>query len=146
MKNRTRKFYQRKFNKHIHILNKNITEDNLWQGRFIFLQKDAHFWKFSDNSGGELIVFVRGYDKKTGYYKDYRIEFAPWLQTSAFKLWGIANDFIVNGSGVWEQSERPSIKTAEDFTKVKVDIEDLMRKPLNFYVSYKYWEGGNNIW
>ena len=72
MRDKMRKVYQREFNKRIRALNKNIANDELWRGRFVFLQRDARWWRFSDGSGGELIVFVRGYDKKTGYYKDYK--------------------------------------------------------------------------
>ena len=40
MKDKMRKAYQRKFNKCIRALNKGIANDNLWRGRFIFLQRD----------------------------------------------------------------------------------------------------------
>ena len=124
-----------------------IANDNLWRGRFIFLQRDAHWWKFSDNSGGELIVFVRGYDKKTGYYKDYRLEFAPWLKSVNWHLsMDIANEFITEAAEVWSENPRPSINTAEDWTSAKVNVEKLMAKDWNFHVAYKYWEDGKNIW
>lgn len=139
MKDKMRKQYQREFNKRIRALNKNITEDNLWRGRFVFLQKDAHWWKFSDNSGGELIVFVRGYDKKTGYYKDFRIEFAPWLSSAGYKLWEMANKFIAEDSGVWNEEPRISVKTAPDYTNRKVNVEKLMAGEYNFYVSAEYF-------
>ena len=42
MRDKMRKAYQREFNKRIRTLNKNIANDNLWRGRFIFLQRDAH--------------------------------------------------------------------------------------------------------
>lgn len=141
-KNKLRKKYQRAFNKIIHNLNKNIVEDNLWKGRFIFLQKDADFWRFYDNSGGELILIIRGYDKKTGFYKDYRLEYAPWLKNHGWKIWEIANDFIVCGSGAWEENPRPGLATAADYTKVKVNVEQLMRNNYNFYINYKSFKEG----
>lgn len=133
MKDKMRKRYQREFNKRIRTLNRNIAEDNLWRGRFIFLQKDAYWWKFPDNSGGELIVFVRGYDKKTGYYKDFRIEFAPWMRSIEYKLWEIANKFIVEDCGVWNEEPRISVNTAPDYTNRKVNVEKLMEGEYNFY-------------
>ena len=42
MRDKMRKAYQREFNKRIRALNKNIANDNLWRGRFIFLQRDAY--------------------------------------------------------------------------------------------------------
>lgn len=139
MKDKMRKAYQREFNKRIHALNKNIANDELWRGRFIFLQKDAHWWKFSDNSGGELTIFVRGYDKKTGYYKDFRIEFAPWMHSSEYKLWEIANKFIAEDSGVWNEEPRISINTAPDYTNRKVNVKKLMAEEYNFYISAEYF-------
>ena len=52
MRDKMRKAYQREFNKRIRTLNKNIANDNLSRGRFVFLQRDAHCWKFSDAAGG----------------------------------------------------------------------------------------------
>ena len=147
MRDKMRKAYQREFNKRIRALNKGIANDELWRGRFIFLQKDARWWRFSDGSGGELIIFIRGYDKKTGYYKDYRLAFAPWLKTVNWRLsMDIANDFITKAAEVWLENPRPSIDTAEDWTSAKVDVEKLMAKDCNFHVAYKDWEDGKNIW
>ena len=147
MRNKMRKAYQREFNKRIRTLNKNIANDNLWRGRFIFLQRNAYWWKFSDNSGGELIVFIRGYDKKTGYYKDYLLDFAPWLTTVNWHLsMDIANNFITEAVEVWSENPEPSIGTAEDWTSAKLNVEKLMAKDWNFHVAYKDWEDGKNIW
>lgn len=131
MKNKLRKNYQKKFNKKLKEVNKNILEDNIWLGRFVFLQKDAKFWRFPDNSGGELIIFIRGYDKKTGFYKDYRFTYAPWLRSSGYKIWEIANDFIVKGV---QASIREEVK---DYTKEKVNVDELMCGDWNFYTDYQ---------
>lgn len=139
-----RKAYQRKFNHKIHQLNKSIEVDKLWRGRFVFLQRDCRWWKFEDNSGGELAVFVRAYDKKTGYYHDYRLEYAPWMHTFNWHLaMDVGNTFIVEDADVWRQEGRPSIETAPDFTHTKVDVEKLMAQPWNFYVDaehFKEWK------
>jgi len=140
-KDMMRKKYQKQFNNKIRQLNKSVENDNLWRGRFIFLQKNAKWWKFCDNSGGELIVFVRAYDKKTGYYHDYRIEYGPWMSTFNWHLtMDIGNKFITEDAEIWKKEQRPSIETAEDFTNVKVDVDKLMAKPWNFYVSSEYFD------
>ena len=82
-----RKAYQRKLNQKIRAMNKNIANDMLWMGRFEFRQKEASFEEFSDGYDGILVVILRGYDKVTGYYKDFRFEFAPWLDSCEWKLW-----------------------------------------------------------
>lgn len=135
MKN-LRKAYQRVFNKKMRLLNKNIANDNLWLGRFEFRQKNAFFEKFSDNSGGILNVLIRGYDKKTGYYKDFIIDFAPYLHCD-WKLWEIANDFIVQDTGVWEETPRPTEdKFVYDYRKTHIPNK-IMEQDYNFYLSYK---------
>ena len=64
MRDKMWKKYQSKLNKKIKILNKDIAEDNLWRGRFIFRQIEAGWEKFDDKSG-ILRVIIRAYDKKT---------------------------------------------------------------------------------
>ena len=85
-KMKMRKAYQRSFNKQMRELNRNIERDYLWQGRFIFLQRKAFFYEFEDKSGGELYAYVRALDKKTGFYKDFRIEYAPWSKVTYWHL------------------------------------------------------------
>ena len=138
MRSKLRKKYQRELNKKIRALNKNIENDNLWRGRFVFYQRDAHWYAFEDGSGGELIAFIRAYDKKTGYYHDYRLEFTPWRKTINWHIYmDIANAFIVEHLNVWKEVPRPDIKNAKDFTKVKIPIEKIMAGEWNFYISRK---------
>lgn len=138
-RDKMRKAYQRQFNKKIRAMNKGIENDELWQGRFIFHQWNARWWKFDDNSGGELIAFIRAYDKLTGYYHDYRCEYAPWHPTFDWHLtMDIGNKFIVEDANVWKYDRVvPSLKNAINYTKVKVNIEDLMQKPVNWYYDYE---------
>lgn len=135
-KMKMRKAYQRSFNKQMRELNKNIERDYLWQGRFIFLQRKAFFYEFEDKSGGELYVYVRALDKKTGFYKDFRIEYAPWSKVTYWHLWHMANNFIANDSCVWELEEI-NYSNAESFIGVPVNIKELMSKKENFYRNYK---------
>lgn len=133
-RDKMRRQYQRKFNRKIHRLNRQIEEDRLWLGRFIFLQKNAFWYKFEDNSGGQLAVFIRGYDKKTGYYHDYRIEYAPWMHFfDSHLITDVANAFIVKHAKVWTEEDPPRIETAIDYSKTKVDVKKLMAEPWNFY-------------
>ena len=98
MKNKLRKQYQRKFNKLVRKVNLNLANDSLWKGRFIFRQTDASFEEFEDHSGGILYVRIRGYDKSTSFYKDFLLDYAPYLLD--YHLWRIVNDFIVEDTGV----------------------------------------------
>lgn len=140
-KDKMRRQYQRSFNHKIRQLNKEIERDELWRGRFVFLQKQYHWYKFEDNSGGILTLFIRAYDKKTNYYHDYRLEYAPWLKSINWRLsMDIANTFIVDDLNVWGNEDRPNIKTAPDFTKTKVNVEALMRLPWNFHIKNDKFE------
>lgn len=136
-----RKTYQRKLNKKVRAINKNIANDNLWMGRFEFRQKDAFFEEFSDGSGGILVTVLRGYDKVTGYYKDFRFEFAPWLHGCDWKLWEIVNNFIANDTKVWEGAIRPSLYNnfVTDCTNIHIP-DEIMKKPYNFYLTYDHWK------
>lgn len=147
MKNKTRAKYQKQFNKRIHALNANIAADDLWKGRFIFLQRDCVWNEFYDHSGGELVVFVRAYDKATGYYHDYRLTYAPWMQTFNWHLtMDVGNTFIVTDLDIW-QNEKPQLETSFDYRNTKVNVEELMRKPWNFYITYEHFdEWKNNLY
>ena len=97
MKWKMRKRYQRALNRDIKALNKNIAQDNLWRGRFYFFQKMMWWEEFEDGSGGILHAFIRGYDKATGYYRDYSLEYAPFLSFNQYHIWRMGNDFITDG-------------------------------------------------
>lgn len=89
---------QRKINKIIRALNKNIREDYLWRGRFYIHQIASNWERFDDGSGGELIVLLEIRDKKTGLYKQFRADNYDW----GYHYWVAVNDFIVQDSDVWE--------------------------------------------
>lgn len=134
-----RKVYQRKFNKLVRDLNKNIEEDNLWKGRFVFRQTNASFYNFADGSGGILYVTIRGVDKKTGYYKDVAFEYAPYYTFARIQLWRFANNFIAQDSGIWKERPAITINNTKDFTKIKAD-ESIWRKEANWYLDYAAWK------
>lgn len=88
---------QRKINKIVRALNKNLLYDNLWRGRFYIHQIGSDWERFDDGSGGELIVLLEIRDKKTGFYKRFRADNYDWGD----HYWGAVNDFIVKDSDVW---------------------------------------------
>ena len=63
---KNRKRHQRAMNKLMRDLNKNIENDNLWQGRFYVKQTAAQWHEYEDKSGAELWVVLSFIDKKTG--------------------------------------------------------------------------------
>lgn len=135
-----RKNYQRKLNKLIRQVNNNIANDDFWQGRFVFRQINAAFERFPDNSGGILYSLIRGYDKKTGYYKDAWIKYAPYFNFfNGYHLWEMANTFIVEYTQVWQEDPRPSYATAINFNHILVD-KSVWRKPENYDLNYAYWK------
>ena len=121
MRDKLRKKYQHKLNKHIREINKTIENDFLWNGRFIFHIMDSHFERFEDGSGGLLYVAIRGYDKKNGYYKDYTLEYAPYLSFVHFDIWKIANKFITEDTDAWKNGNNPYDDIKIDYTKTKID-------------------------
>lgn len=137
MVRKLRKRYQRALNRAIKDLNKNIAGDNLWKGRFYFFQKDARWEEFSDGSGGLLHAYIRGYDKATGYYKDFSLEYAPFLSFNAWHIWSFGNAFITEDVRVWEENPRPSIAGAKDWTKVTVDTQKVGKYEFNFWWDIK---------
>ena len=105
---------QRRVNKVIRELNKNIYNDDLWKGRFYARQIDRRLYIFDDKSwlyGDFYIVFT---DKETGrqYYHWFRKE--DFLG-SAHRVWEAMNDFIAVYCRVWEADPRPTRATTIDY-------------------------------
>jgi len=114
MKDKMRRKAQRKINKAVRELNTNILNDNLWRGRFTIRQKDAGWFRFDDNSGGELRVLLEARDKKTNVCRYFMVD----NYDVRWRLWTEVNDFIVSDSHVWDNiQEVKDDKT--DWTKVK---------------------------
>lgn len=126
MRDKMWKKYQSKLNKKIKILNKDIAEDNLWRGRFIFRQIEAG-WERFDNKSGLLRVIIRAYDKKTKLFRDYFLDYCPFFVSIDWSLnMDICNDFIINFLQVWKY-ENP-YKEKVDWTSVDVDDEIFRRR------------------
>ena len=126
MKDKQRKKAQRLINKHIRALNKNIQNDNLWRGSFVFRQNDANWERFEDGSGGILNVWIEARDLKTGIFWGFRID----NYGTSWHLWEHGNKFIAEYSDVWKDID--AVKNDKtDWSKVKwVPKYELFRGPV----------------
>ena len=121
--NRQRKLEQRKVNRAIHKLNRNLCNDELWRGRFECHQKDADWQSFTDGSGGTLDCLIEYRDKKTGrcwlsWSRDLVIY---WFNEHAWKM----NKFIVEKSSVYDDIE--SVKNDKtDWSHVKFELKEIV--------------------
>lgn len=122
--NKMRKEYQRQFTKLIRRTNKVIREDDLWLGRVEVRQIGVRWEEFEDGSGGILHVVLRCIDKKTRQYKDYCLEYAPWMRTINWKIsMDVLNKFFVEDLDVW-RTGNPRDEVF-DWTKISVDPKAL---------------------
>lgn len=118
--NKMRKQYQREFTKLLRRANKIIREDDLWLGRVEVRQISARWEEFEDGSGGILHTILRCIDKKTRQYKDYCLEYAPWMRTIHWKIsMEILNKFFVEDLDVWRTGDPRN--EIQDWTKVPID-------------------------
>lgn len=119
-----RKVHQRKINKMIKNINKNIENDELWKGRFYCHQiHSPHFTLYEDKSGGILFVNIEFCDKKTQ---------KRWLQGfdtndicgwGGCKLWSAMNDFIVKHIKVWDENPPPKLDNVQDWRHIEVEMK-----------------------
>ena len=122
--NKMRKEYQRQFTRLLRRANRVIREDDLWLGRVEVRQISARWEKFEDGSGGILHTVLRCIDKKTRQYKDYCLEYAPWMNTINWKIsMEILNRFFVEDLDVWRTGNPDN--EIQDWTKVPVDPKAL---------------------
>ena len=114
MRDKQRKKAQKKINKSVRVLNKNIKNDSLWRGRFVVRQTDAYWNRFEDGSGGELNVRLEIRDLKTGLYMGFFVD----NYGTGWKLWENGNKFIAEYSGAWNDID--AVKNDKtDWSKVK---------------------------
>lgn len=104
MMNKLHKKYQRLFTKELKYINNSLKKDDLWKGRFYVMQRKCSFYDFPDQSGTVMNVHIRLNDHKTKYYRDYIIEYAPWIKTFVWNLYiNIVNNFITKDLNVWKE-------------------------------------------
>ena len=124
--NKMRKEYQRQFTQKLREANKVIKEDDLWLGRVEVRQISARWEEFEDGSGGILHTILRCIDKKTRQYKDYCLEYAPWMRTINWKMsMDILNKFFIEDLDVW-RTENPRDEIF-DWTKIPIDPKALKK-------------------
>ena len=114
-----RKKHQRKMNRYVRELNKNIENDELWQGRFVMFQTRSQFVHFQDGSGAYLTVELCLYDKKTKQYKLVRGEVNSWVCPGPWRLFCAMNNFIVEDVDVWRKEDPRNEK--KDYRSVPID-------------------------
>lgn len=125
----SRKRQQRLLNREIRRMNKILSEDNLWRGRFFARQapKFACYEKYEDGSGGTLFVPIRFYDKLTLGWIEYWGDAGEWLPPFNH-LWVTMNDFIVEDLKVWNDSVDPRTDT-KDYRDIDNDFVVAHSKP-----------------
>ena len=98
------KVHQRAVNKVVRELNKNIENDNLWQGRFFMRQYARKIVSFG-NEGMLLWLEMRLYDKKTKRYVRWFCDSNDVIIWGGSKTWRRMNDFIVEDLDVWHNED-----------------------------------------
>lgn len=102
-----RKVHQRRLNRLVRDLNKNIENDDLWRGRFFIRQHSAEFEKYEDGSGGNLYVYLRFYDKKDMKYQEFYGDSCSLCHFGGSRLWLTMNSFITEISSAWKDGNSP---------------------------------------
>ena len=102
---KNRKVHQRAMNKLVRAMNKNIENDNLWNGRFVIKQDSAQWYLYEDGSGAELFVVLRFIDRCTGRYYIMAETVNHWrgLRANGWRLWEKTNWVIVDHWNVWDE-------------------------------------------
>lgn len=108
--NSNRKVHQRRMNKLMRLMNKNIEKDELWEGRFICRQAGTQWYSYEDHSGYELWVVLRFIDRLTGQTWEQAETVNHWSFINGHHLWEKMNTFIVEECDVWQQNTKPGSK------------------------------------
>ena len=101
------KVHQRAVNKVLRDMNKNIENDDLWQGRFFMRQWSRETVYYEDHSGLYLWLEIRLYDKKTKKYLRWFCDSHDVLAWNGYKVWEKMNNFIVEDLDVWRNEPDP---------------------------------------
>ena len=138
-KKKLKQHYQNKFNKLIKEANEVIAKDDLWLGRVEVRQIKSRFEFFEDGSGGILHAILRCADKKTQQYKDYTIEYAPWMHTIYWNIsMEVLNKFFVEDIDVWRTGDPRNEKY--DWTKTKVPDIVFEKRKSNKWLIYSLYQ------
>lgn len=104
-----RKKHQRRMNKYVRELNKNIANDDLWRGRFVIHQEgNPGFYIYEDKSGAEMPhVHLVITDLKTGERYDRWSTDNDWCHFNGSRIWEFANKAITEIFDVWRKNNDP---------------------------------------
>lgn len=104
-----RKKHQRRMNKYVRELNKNIANDDLWRGRFVIRQEgNPGFYIYEDKSGAEMPhVHLVITDLKTGDRYDRWSTDNDWCHFNGSRIWEFANKAITEIFDVWRIGNDP---------------------------------------
>ena len=118
---------QRKARKVMQRMNKNIENDNLWQGRFVVRQIGKKFTKYEDGSGYDVVYTIAVADKKTGKYKIARLN--QYDLECGWSLFNLVNNFIVDDVGVWGETPSPTdVGFCRNWIKVPLILKNHIQK------------------
>lgn len=96
MHSHNRRKHQRRINRYVRMMNKNLKNDSLWQGRFVVSQVGpTYFEQYEDGSGAELYVTLQVFDKNTGDYAQKTKSGNEWCWYNGTNLWWFVNNTII---------------------------------------------------
>lgn len=118
-----RKKHQRRINKYVRAMNKNIASDDLWRGRFVTRQVGSPtFYTYEDGSGAELenvhLVII---DLKDGHEVHAWDSGNGWCHWGGGHIWRFANYAITECFDVWHVTNNEFVS--------KCDPRDLKNDP-----------------
>ena len=104
-----RKKHQRRMNKYVRAINKNLYNDDLWRGRFVVRQVGSpYFYTYEDGSGASLErVHLVITDRLNGRTIDGWDSVNGWCHWNGSRLWCWVNDAITEGFDVWHEHPDP---------------------------------------
>ena len=122
-----RKKHQRRINRYVRAVNKNIANDDLWRGRFVVRQVGSPtFYIYEDKSGAELErVHLVVTDLKTGQKCHDWDSGNGWCHWGGGHLWVFVNKAITEIFDVWTHGNDPRALKDDpmyDFNNPKVRI------------------------
>lgn len=118
IKSNNRKVHQRRMNKLMRLMNKNIANDELWRSRFVVRQIGAQWYRYPDSNDYELWVVLQFIDRLTGQTLEKMETVNHWSFINGYHLWETMNSFIVDEGycDVWAQNPKPNSSEYKELT------------------------------
>lgn len=85
---------KRKVMKTIRAMNKNIEDDEKWQGRFKIRTRAFHHFTYKDGSANRCAVVFEMIDTKTGITQVACLSDHCFMPPFIFNFWNAINDFV----------------------------------------------------